>query len=107
MFFLLLFHYFVVFGIKVQGTEGSSAVLIELAEVLQALQTQVMDVAAQQVQREVQCVARKGDNQEDDDVARDGPQGVEHLGDDRAGQHQSHKTGVGQDVAKVARHMVV
>ena len=33
-----------------QGAEGLSAVLIEFSEKLQALQPQVMDVAAQQVQ---------------------------------------------------------
>ena len=32
---------------------------------------------------------------------------VENLSDDRAGQHQSHQTGVGQDIAEVTRNVVI
>ena len=35
-----------------------------------------MDVTAQQIQREIQGIARKGDNQENNDVAGNGSQGV-------------------------------
>jgi hypothetical protein len=52
-----------------QGIERPAAVLVELAEILQALETQVVDVAAEQVQREVQRVAQQGDEQENEDVA--------------------------------------
>ena len=44
-----------VFCIHRQGAEGLSAVLIEVFKELQALEPQVMDVAAQQIQREVQA----------------------------------------------------
>ena len=59
-----------------------------------------MDIAAQQVQGKVQRVARHGDDEEHHHVAGDGAQGVEHLGNDAARQHQSHQTGIGQDVPK-------
>ena len=66
-----------------------------------------MDVAAQQIQREVQGVSRHGDDEEHHHVAGDGAQGVEHLSDDAAGQHQGHQPGVGQDVPEIAGHVVV
>ena len=45
--------------VDLQRLEGLAAVLIELSEELQALQTEVMHKAAQQVQREVERVTHK------------------------------------------------
>lgn len=102
--FLLDIHVFCIDG---QGAEGSSAVLIEGLEKFQALQAQVVDVAAQQVQREVQGVAHHGDEHEGDHVASDAAQSVEHAGDDAAGEHQGHEPGVGEHVAENAGGAVV
>ena len=46
--------------VDLQRAEGLAAVDIELTEELQTLQTQVMDIAAEQVQREVEAVAQRG-----------------------------------------------
>ena len=66
-----------------------------------------MDVAAQQVQGKVQCVARHGDDEEHHDVSGDGAQGIEHLRNDAACQHQSHQTGVRQDVPEISGDVVI
>ena len=66
-----------------------------------------MDVAAQQIQRKIQSIAQRGDDDEGDHVARHRAQLVEHAGDDAAGQHQGHQPGVGHDVAEIAGDAVV
>ena len=47
-----------VLGAQAQGIEGPSAVLVELPKILQALQTQIVHEAAEQVQRKVQRVRK-------------------------------------------------
>ncbi len=59
-----------------------------------------MDVAAQQIQREVQGVSHHGDDEEHHHVAGDGAQGVEHLGDDLPASIRAIRRGIGQDVPK-------
>ena len=66
-----------------------------------------MDVAAQQVQREVQSVARQRDDEKHHHVAGNGAQGVEYLCNHAARQHQGHQTGIGQNVSEVARDVVI
>ena len=66
-----------------------------------------MDIAAQQVQRHVQGVADHGDQEEQNDIAGDGAEGVEHLGNDRTGQHQRHQTGIGQNIGKISGNVIV
>src|SRR5699024_1441841 len=60
------------------GAEGPSAALIEPVEKFQALEPQIVDVAAQQVQREVQGIAQRGDNHKGDHIAGHCPQLVEN-----------------------------
>ena len=107
VFYLELFGHVIEFGADREGLEGPAARHIELVEELQALQTQVVDVAAQQVQPEVQRVADQADRDEDQQGARHRAQRVEDLGNDAAGQHQGHQTGVGQNVAEPARDVAV
>ena len=90
-----------------QGLERLAAVLIEFTEVFQTLQTQIMDVAAQQVQREVESIAGYRHEQEEHHVPRDRAERIEDRCNDRACQHQGHQSGIGKNVAEVARHMVV
>ena len=66
-----------------------------------------MDIAAQQVQREVERVACQGDDQKYNDVSGNGAQRVEHLGDNAAGQHQGHQSGIGQEISEIAGHVVI
>ena len=66
-----------------------------------------MDVAAQQVQRQVQHIADECDDDEGDHVAGGGAQHIEHLGQHCAGQHQRHQPDVGQDITEETRHAVV
>ena len=66
-----------------------------------------MDVAAQQVQGEVQGIACQRDDEEHDDVAGNGAQGVEHLRNDAARQHQGHQTGVREDVSEIPGDVIV
>jgi len=66
-----------------------------------------MNEAAQEVQRKIQCVSRKRDNEKENDIPWNGAQRIEHLGDDASGQHQGHQTRIGQNIAEIARHMVV
>ena len=52
--------------VDLQRAEGLAAVDIELTEELQALQTQVMHEAAEQVQAEVEQMAQQEDDDEHD-----------------------------------------
>ena len=78
-------------GLHAQGTEGLAAVLIKTSEEFQKLQAHIVDIAAQQIQRQVQRVAHQRDDDEQHDVSGSGAQHVEHLGQHRAGQHQRHQ----------------
>ena len=62
----LVFNSIVIFGVDRERGKSPAAVLVELSEELQALQTQVMHVAAQQVQAEVQRMADQENDQEHD-----------------------------------------
>ena len=75
-----MFYCIVVFCFDSQRSKSSSAVLIEFAEVLQALQSQVVHIAAQQVQRKVQRVSHKEDDEEYHQIVGNGADGVENLG---------------------------
>ena len=97
-----------------QGLEGLPAVVIELAEEFQALQSQIVHEAAQKVQREVQRVADQKHHDEHDAGNRGhavcrghGRDGVEHLGHNAARQHQRHDTRIAQHVAEPAGQGVV
>ena len=61
------------------GTEGLAAVLIEAPEKLKALETHVVDIAAENIQRKVQRVAYKGDYDECNHVPSHRAELVEHL----------------------------
>ena len=61
-----------------------------------------MDIAAEKVQREVQAVTDDEDRYEEPEAVGDSADGVEHRRDDGAGEHQSHDTGIGQDIAEPA-----
>ena len=58
-----------IFGLDQQGPEGLAALLVETVEEFQALEPQVMNVAAQQIQREVEHIADEGDDHEADHPA--------------------------------------
>ena len=58
----ILFFYIVITGADLQGVKRLSAVNIELTEKFKALQTQVMDEAAQNVKSEVEGVAYNENN---------------------------------------------
>lgn len=53
-----------VFALDAQRAEGLAAVFIEFAEELKALETQVVHVAAENIQAEVQAMAYKEDDYE-------------------------------------------
>ena len=67
------------FGPDAQGTVGLAAVLVEASEKFQKLQAHIVDIAAQQVQRQVQHIADECDDDEGDHVAGGGAQHIEHL----------------------------
>ena len=104
---MFLLDYIYIFCLNCQGLVGLAALLVKTVEKFQALQAQVVDIAAQQVQRQVQCVADHGNDDKQDHVAEGGRQGVEHLGDHAAGQHQGHKADIGQNIAEIAGDAVV
>ena len=85
---MFLLHYLHIFCLRRQGLIRLSARLIKASEKFQKLQAHIVDVAAQQIQRQVQCVADQRDDNEGDDLAEGGAQGVEHPGNDGTGQHQ-------------------
>ena len=66
-----------------------------------------MDIAAQQVQREVESIAGYRHEQEEHHVPRDRAERIEDRCNDRACQHQGHQSGIRKNVAEVARHMVI
>ena len=64
---------------------GFAAILIEPAKEFQKLQAHVVDVAAQQVQRQIQHVADQRDDHEEDHTAEHAAQRIEHLRQHAAG----------------------
>lgn len=74
---LFLLNYINIVCLDCQRLIGPSALLVEPAEELQTLQTQVVDIAAQEVQRQVQRVADHGDDDKQDHVPEGSAQGVE------------------------------
>ena len=85
-----------VFALDAQRAEGLAAVFIEFAEELKALETQVVHVAAENIQAEVQAMAYKEDDYEGEHrehvhtgaVCGHGCYGVEHLRDDAAREYE-------------------
>ena len=66
-----------------------------------------MDVAAQQVQRQIQGVADEGDDHEAHHVPGGGTQHIEYLRQHGARQHQRHQTHIGEDIAEKACDAVI
>lgn len=96
-----------IFRVQRHGAEGLSAVDVELVEKFQALQSQIVHVAAEEIEPEVHRVAEHRDDDERDHVPRHRREHVEHLRDHAARKHQRHQSRVGQNVAEVARHVVI
>ena len=66
-----------------------------------------MHVAAEEIESEVHRVAEHRDDDERDHVPRHRREHVEDLRDHAAREHQGHQSRVGQNVAEVARHVVI
>ena len=97
---LSAFSRIIEFWICCQRRKGAAAVFIELSEILQALQTQVMHIAAQEVQREVQRMPDQENDQEEDQVVCDPADGIEDGRNYAARQHQRHNTGIGKNISE-------
>ena len=66
-----------------------------------------MDIASKEVQAEVQRVSYQEYDDEQEDVVCNGPDGIEHLADNAAGQHQCHDSGIGKKIAEPSGQFVV
>lgn len=93
--------------VNLNGLERLSTILIEPPEEFKALETHVVDIAAQQVQREVQHIANERDDYKAYHISGDRTQRVEHLGNDGTGEHQSHQTRIGQNIGKISGNVIV
>src|SRR5699024_7814354 len=106
LFFLLNID---VLGVDFQRTPGTSAFLIKLFEKFQILQSGRVYIGTNDIEPDVEAMSQQEDDEENWDPQRRGQpaaghgrQDVEHLADDRAGQHHHHQAGVGEDVSKIA-----
>ena len=66
-----------------------------------------MHIASQNIQCKVQRMTDQEDDKEEDQVIRNAANGVEHRCDNTACQHQSHDTGVGQDISEPSGNGVI
>ena len=66
-----------------------------------------MHIAAEEIEAEVHRVAEHRDDEKCNHIARHCREHIKDLRNHAAGKHQRHQSRVGQNIAKVARHMVV
>lgn len=76
-----------IFSVDEQRPEGLAAFFVEPSKELQTLEPQIVDIAAQQIQHEVQRVSYQGDDNEACHRAAYLTQGIKDLRDDAASQH--------------------